>query len=747
MIECKVRQSTTMATSEPANGSLDPKPVPHNGGTLSAMPEVKYNWKDITEDFVSCTSDLKLGELLHDANFGLFEAMSAIEMMDPKMDAGMISHKTGHKVLDFEQSIAAGRVKIKDLELPELIGIIDTTLACMTTWLEGHSLAQTVFTNLYTHNPDLIEDRCLRAFTVAILKIVDIIKDKVIRAGVFEEEDFQSLTYGFKLAHNITELRVSGMLKEVEEEYNRRIKNTRSRQGEERDAAKELEHEQCIAVQSRIKFCRMFYMALLSFNKKEVKSGVEEARKLLLQASDLLPALRKSIHLGIQPVDQEPTEGQSSDHAVIMGFEPLVNQRLLPPTFPRYSKILDSNAAVEYFEGLVARLKAVCDVIALNSFHVVLDFFSDFSKQCPCVLSRSILQLIFLPYANKKVYGIEMLPDVLRDCIRMFVCPPALAAKSPLYNNSHAKEMVDSLLLHSVRPMCTLVQIQGHNHARQRDKLGQVLEELATLQEEAEKVDANLHSLLSKAEPKRSYQACFGSWVMYHTLRVMIRHVLSGFELELYATHEYHYIFWYLADFLYAWFISTVTRADSMLQEHETSYLDTPPKGRSNKKKNKRKKTRPLEKELMQAQGLQTLCSAYYKAVVGFTLDGKLKRPNCEFDNEKVRFEHRFGNFANVLTPPLVQYEQFLEVTDTRKFDQPPTALDMYYAACKLFMQASAVLEKIPNPSTELSSIVRVAKTNMVVLKLLMGGHKRDSHHPPDFEFTTNKTFPIIKLK
>ena len=38
------------------------------------------------------------------------------------------------------------------------------------------------------------------------------------------QEDFQSLTYGFKLAHNVTELRVSGMLKEVEEEYNRRIK-------------------------------------------------------------------------------------------------------------------------------------------------------------------------------------------------------------------------------------------------------------------------------------------------------------------------------------------------------------------------------------------------------------------------------------------------------------------------------------------------------------------------------------------
>ena len=64
------------------------------------------------------------------------------------------------------------------------------SLLLQATWLEGHSLAQTVFTNLYTHNPDIIEDRCLKAFTLAVLKMVDIIKDKVIRAGVFEEVSF-----------------------------------------------------------------------------------------------------------------------------------------------------------------------------------------------------------------------------------------------------------------------------------------------------------------------------------------------------------------------------------------------------------------------------------------------------------------------------------------------------------------------------------------------------------------------------
>lgn len=49
--------------------------------------------------------DLQLGELLHDELFGLFEAMSAIEMMDPKMDAGMLCNRGARKITSFEQAV------------------------------------------------------------------------------------------------------------------------------------------------------------------------------------------------------------------------------------------------------------------------------------------------------------------------------------------------------------------------------------------------------------------------------------------------------------------------------------------------------------------------------------------------------------------------------------------------------------------------------------------------------------------
>lgn len=44
--------------------------------------------------------------MLHDGHlFGLFEAMSAIEMMDPKMDAGMLCNRGNPKPLNFQQAV------------------------------------------------------------------------------------------------------------------------------------------------------------------------------------------------------------------------------------------------------------------------------------------------------------------------------------------------------------------------------------------------------------------------------------------------------------------------------------------------------------------------------------------------------------------------------------------------------------------------------------------------------------------
>ncbi|XP_069688455.1 N-alpha-acetyltransferase 35, NatC auxiliary subunit isoform X1 [Periplaneta americana] len=713
------------------------------------LPDVHYNWVDITDEFFKAVKGLELGELLHDELFGLFEAMSAIEMMDPKMDAGMLCNRGNKAALNFDQAVEAGTLKLQDLSLAEEIGIIDSTLSCLVSWLEGHSLAQTVFTNLYLHKPHHIEDRIMKAFSISIFKIVDVIKDFVNRALVFEEEDFQPMVYGYRLVPDVSEPRTMGMLKEVEEELHRRTRSKPS------DPSSSEEHEDLVALYSRIKFMRLFYQALVCLGRRE-QPGLSDCHRLLASCSELLATMQKTVGRGLQPETE-------SDHPTIMGFDPLVNQRLLPPTFPRYTKIKSRVEALEYFEELLNRLKVVCKITTHTSFHSALDFFIDFSRHGPCILSRSILQLLYLPQCNR-VFGTLNFVDVLRDAAKNFIFPPALMPKSTLLNNQQAKEYVESFLSHCVRPFGNLVQLCGHNRARQRDKLAHLLEDFATLQDEfkylfcfrlskvpaslqnpAERVDAYLHNLSLKSDSPRPHLACFGTWILYHTLRIMIMYLLSGFELELYSMHEYHYIFWYLYEFLYGWLVSALSRADSFLLEQEA--MADSHKGRGAKKnKAKKKKTRPYGKEIAMHQALQNLCGGFYKAMVGFRLDGKIKLPHTEFDNEQVRYEHRFAPFASLLTPPPMQYAEFRDMTSLLRYEQPPSSASLYLGGCQHFHKARSLLETITTPDQEVSDLLKVAKTNFVVLKLLAGGHKKDSSHPPDFDFTVHHHFPIIRL-
>lgn len=55
-----------------------------------------------------------------------------------------------------------------------------------------------------------------------------------------------------------------------------------------------------------------------------------------------------------------------------MGFSPTVNQRILPPTFPRYTKIKARDVSISFFEELVHRTKQACKIIHCVNYHSAL---------------------------------------------------------------------------------------------------------------------------------------------------------------------------------------------------------------------------------------------------------------------------------------------------------------------------------------------------------------------------------------
>ena len=46
----------------------------------------------------------------------------------------------------------------------------------------------------------------------------------------------------------------------------------------------------------------------------------------------------------------------------------------------------------------------------------------------------------------------------------------------------------------------------------------------------------------------------------------------------------------------------------------------------------------------------------FLQLIVGLKKDGKIMIPNSNFDNEAIRYDHRFAPFNSMLTPPSMPY-------------------------------------------------------------------------------------------
>merc|ERR1712029_24750 len=269
----------------------------------------------------------------------------------------------------------------------------------------------------------------------------------------------------------------------------------------------------------------------------------------------------------------------------------------------------------------------------------------------------------------------------------------------------------------------------GHNKARQRDKIPGLLEELALVQEEADKLDSMLNAVAAGFNAtgtitqagaagtvaiNNANMLYLSTWLLYHVLRLMIRYILSGFELELFSQHEYPYMYWYLYELLYPWLTTCLHRAESCLLEYD-AHLEaaqknsgkTANKKKVNKGKSKKEKQvaggsagrRPHARETTFYQGYAAMCAGYFKLVVGLKKGAKIAVPANKFDNESVRYEHRFAPFNNLLTPPSMPYSQYMEVYNlTAKTDSNL----LYLSAARDFGRARQFFEtagSIPSPT------------------------------------------------
>ena len=107
------------------------------------------SWFDVQSTLQVAASQLQPGEMLQAEHFNLFEAMSAVEIGDPKMDAGLDTASAPTPDQLVEQGLAP-----LELSHQQHIAILDQLAAMQASWHVGNSLAQTVFVCLYMLKPN-----------------------------------------------------------------------------------------------------------------------------------------------------------------------------------------------------------------------------------------------------------------------------------------------------------------------------------------------------------------------------------------------------------------------------------------------------------------------------------------------------------------------------------------------------------------------------------------------------------------
>lgn len=105
------------------------------------MDDPIIDYIDATALFETARGQLAVGEMVHTESFSLFEAMSAVEVGNPKMDAGAVSEEPPLPLSE--------RPLTLELSPEQLLSIMDHLLALEASWHSGSPLAQTVYSSLY----------------------------------------------------------------------------------------------------------------------------------------------------------------------------------------------------------------------------------------------------------------------------------------------------------------------------------------------------------------------------------------------------------------------------------------------------------------------------------------------------------------------------------------------------------------------------------------------------------------------
>ncbi|XP_077237951.1 MAK10 homologue isoform X2 [Tasmannia lanceolata] len=693
-------------------------------------------WADVSPLLTSACNDLQDGELIHGENFSLFAAMSALEIMDPKMDSGIES--CGYRSV--EEAIENGAAPIplssdRTVDVQCTIDVMDHLLACEATWHKGHSLAQTIFSCIYllklerTSSHALLHSYCriIRATCNAVISVVS-------DARTHEEEDLFTMAHGLPLKGEGDEKCLS-MLNAVEETISRQLRACKAPSSKKKvledieplQTNLDLEEGFCKALLCRIRFRKHFYHVLMCMRKPQGR-GLDLARKHIAACLSELSCIHKSLGFlrsnacGSSQDDIE--DGTTASGCQAVGFDASLNSRLLAPTPPRSIRILSWKKALEYYEKLLQDLDIICSFSLDPLLEGVLRFVVQFQRSQPDLVARAHLQLLLVQ--DGKLYGRDPFYDVISRAI----------GDQEVQKNKFVGHL-GQLVINLLKILCT-------NAAWQRRKLGKILQDWSVTSVQVElacKIECEEKSNTSADE-----NACLKLskalliWTEEQTYWIAYRFLMLGFELELYSPNEYCMVYW----FMYIILIKLLEKAQLRI----AGSIDTTKRKGKKKRELSKDASRdaPMPPSILLLQCYIFLSEGLAMMLAALCNEHKVfQRPGI-FNTEQERFIQHFELLQKARILDHISYVLFEEWTFRSCFSTV-VKYNYFGDVQRISKELKNSFAGDPDRLAEVRQIEQVAVHNRIALNVInhAGGH--DPSLNVSFEFSHHPCFAVAVVK
>ncbi|KAK4431770.1 N-alpha-acetyltransferase 35, NatC auxiliary subunit [Sesamum alatum] len=699
-------------------------------------------WADVSPLLRLACNDLRSDELISGENFNLFAAMSALEIMDPKMDSGIVS--TYYSV---DEAIDSGAAPIplnfdRTVDIQRIIDIMDHLLACEATWHKGGSLAQTVFSCIYLLRPERTSSHALlhsfcRVIRTTCSAVVSVVSD----ARTNEEEDLFTMAYGLPLKADGDDKCLS-MLHAVEETISRQLKACKAPLSKRKvledveplQTNLDLEEGFCKAVLCRLRFRKHFYHVLTCMRRPQGK-GLELAKKHIISCLSELDSMLKSAeflrqHCACGTLEDGAEDKTTASGCQPIGFDSTLNSRSAAPTPPRSIKLLSWTKAVHYFQKLLHDLDTICSYSLDPVFEGALRFVVDFQKFQPDLVARAYIQLLLVQ--EGKLYG--------REPMFAVICRAALLPEGAKNHDVQKNETVGQLgqlLISLLRVLCT-------NTAWQRRKLGKILQDWRIIYVQLElafrKEFGDITSTSTDQDLCLKICKHILIWVEEQTYWIALRFLVLGFELELYSTSEYCMVYWYIYVILIK--LAEKTHLKMMLSNDSSR----------RKSKKKRDSVKDVGKDYQIPPAVLLLQCYIYVAEGLMMMLASLRNENkiflClgPFNSEQERFIQHFELLQKACLPDHASYFLFRETTAHARFSTLPE-YNCFKDAQRIAKELRGNFANDPDRMAELRRIEQVAEHNCIALNLLCRLGTLEPSLKISFEFIHHPHFAVAAVK